>query len=176
MSICDPMDCSMPDFPVLHHLQEFAQTHVYWVDDDIQPSHPLLPPFSSCPQSFPESGSFPVSWLFTSGGQSIGASSSASVLPMNIQGWYPLGLTDLISLLSKRLSRVFFSTTVQKHHFFSTQPSLWGVAILSISSSKSETWKPFINITSHITHFDDYARLRSQTLSLFQLLFLNSDS
>ena len=170
------MDCSMPDFPVLHHLQEFAQTHVYWVDDDIQPSHPLLPPFSSCSQSFSESESFPMSWLFISGGQSIGASSSASVLPMNIQGWDPLRLTDMISLLSKRLSRVFFSTTVQKHHFFSTQPSLWGMAIPSISSSKPQTWKPFINITSHITHFDDYVPLRSQTLSLFQLPFLNSDS
>ena len=69
---------------------------------------------SSCPQSFPASGSFPMSRLFTSGGQSIGASASASVLPMNIQDWFPLGLTGLISLKSKGLSRVFFNTTVQK--------------------------------------------------------------
>ena len=68
-------------------------------------------PFSSCLQPFPESGSFPWSWLFTSGGQSIGASASLSVLPMNIQDWFPFRLTDLISLLSKRLSRVFSSTT-----------------------------------------------------------------
>ena len=80
-------------------------------------------PFSSCLQSFPTSGPFPVSRLFSSGGQSIGA--SASVLPMNIQGLFPLGMTDLISLLSKGLSRVFSSTTIQKHQFFGTQPSLW---------------------------------------------------
>ena len=73
-------------------------------------------PFSSCLQSFPASGSFPVSQFFSSGGQSIGASASASVLPMNIQGWFPLGLTGLISLQSKGLLRAFSSTTVQKHH------------------------------------------------------------
>ena len=82
-------------------------------------------PFSSCLQSSPESGSFPMSWLFASGGQSIGASASASVLPMNIQVWFPLGLTSFISLLSKGLSRVFTSTTVWKHEFFGAQPSLW---------------------------------------------------
>ena len=72
-------------------------------------------PFSSCLQSFPASGSFPVSQFFTSGGQSIGVSASASVLPMNSQDWFPLGLTGLISLQSKGLSRVFSNTTVQKH-------------------------------------------------------------
>ena len=80
-------------------------------------------PFSSRLQSFPASGSFPISQLFTSGGQSYGA--SASVLPMNIQNWFPFGLTGLISLQSKGLSRVFSNTTVQKHQFFSTQLSLW---------------------------------------------------
>ena len=79
--------------------------------------------FSSCPQSFPASGSFPVSQLFASGDQSIGASASASVLPVDVQDWLPLGLTGLISLLSKWLSRVFSSTTVWKHRFFGTQPS-----------------------------------------------------
>ena len=79
-------------------------------------------PFSSYPQSFPASGSFLMSWLFTSGGQSIGAS---AVLPMNIKGWFPFGLTGLISLQSKGLSRVFSSTTVQKHQFFSAWYSLW---------------------------------------------------
>ena len=74
-----------------------------------------ISPFSSCPQSFPESGSFPMSQLFPSSGQSIGASALASVFPMNIQGWFPLGLTGLISLLPKGLSRIFSSTTVQKH-------------------------------------------------------------
>ena len=82
-------------------------------------------PFFSCLKSFPVTGSFPIRWLFTSGDQSIGASASASVLPMNIQGWFPLVLTGLISLLSKGLSRVFSSMTIGKHQFFSTQPSLW---------------------------------------------------
>ena len=81
--------------------------------------------FSSCPQSFPASGSFPMSWLFTSGGQRIRVSASASVLPMNIQDWFPLGLTNLTSLLSKELWRVFSSLTVWKHQFFGSQPSLW---------------------------------------------------
>ena len=75
-------------------------------------------PFSSCLQSFPASESFPMSWLFTSDGQNIGASVLASKLPKSIKGWFPLGLTDLISLLSKGLSRVFSSTTVRKHQFF----------------------------------------------------------
>ena len=75
-------------------------------------------PFSSCPQSFPASGSFQMSQFFHSGGQRIGGSASASVLPMNIQDWFPLGWTCWISLLSKGLSRMFSNTTVQKHHFF----------------------------------------------------------
>ena len=84
-------------------------------------------PFSSCPQYLPASRSFPMSQLFTWGGQSTGISASASVLPMRIQDYsgFPLGLTDLISLQSKGLSRVFSNTTVQKHQFFSAQPSLW---------------------------------------------------
>ena len=124
-TICNPMDCSTPGFPVLHHLPELAQTHDHWVIDAIQPSQPLLSPFLSCPQSFPASGSFPMSQLFTSGGQSTGTSASASVLPMNIQDWFPLWLTGLISLQSKELSRVFSNTTVQKRQFLGTQPSLW---------------------------------------------------
>ena len=90
-------------------------------------------PFSSCFQSFPASGSFPMSRLFASGHQNTGASASASVLPMNIQGWIPLGLTRLVSLLSKGFSRVFSNTTVWKHQFFGTQPSLW-------SNSPIRTW------------------------------------
>ena len=88
------MDCSTPGSSVLHYLPEFAETHVHWVGDTIQPSHPLLSPSPLLlPQSFPGSGSFIVSWLFTSGDQSIGASALAPVLPMSIQGWFPLGLT-----------------------------------------------------------------------------------
>ena len=82
-------------------------------------------PFSSRLQSFPASGFFPMSQLFTSGGQSIGASVSASVLPMNIHGWFPLGLAGLISLQSGGLLRVFSNIIVQTHHFFSAQPSVW---------------------------------------------------
>ena len=82
-------------------------------------------PFSSCLQSFPASGSFQMSKFFISGSHSIAASASASVIPMNIQDWSPLGLTGLNSLLSVELSRVLFSTIVQKHQFFGAQPSLW---------------------------------------------------
>ena len=99
-TLCDPLDCSVPGFPALPYLLEFAQTHVQWVGDEIQSlilCYPLLLQVSI----FPASGSFPMSWLFTSGGQNIGASASASVLTMNIQGWLPLGLTGLIPLLSK---------------------------------------------------------------------------
>ena len=119
-------------------LREFAQIHVHWSGDTIQSSHSLLPLYSSCPQSFPASGPSPMSPLLTSGGQSIGA--SASVLPMNTQGWFPLGLTGLISLLSKGLSRVFSSTTIWKHQFLGAQPSL-------LSNSHIHTWlleKPYL--------------------------------
>ena len=81
LTLCNPMDCSTPGFPVLYHFPELAQIHIYRVSDAIQPS--LVIPFSSCLQPFPTSGSFPVSQLFTSGDQSTGASASASVLPMN---------------------------------------------------------------------------------------------
>ena len=84
------MNHSMSGISVLHYLLEFAQTLVYCIGDTIQPSHPVTP-FSFCPQSFPASGYFPMNQLFTLGGQSIGASASALVLPMNIQGWFPLG-------------------------------------------------------------------------------------
>ena len=115
---CDPMDCSMPGFPIRHQLLELAQTHVHQVSDAIQPSHPVVP-FASCSQSFPLSGSFLRSQFFTSGGQSIGAPASASVLPMNIQDLFPLGWIGLISMQSKGLSRVFSNTTVPKYQFFS---------------------------------------------------------
>ena len=108
-------------------------------------------PFSSCLQSFPASGSFPVNQLFPPGGQSIGASASASasapVLPMNIQDWFPLGWTGLISLLSSGLSRVFLNITVQKRQFFGTQPSLW-------SNSHIHTWllEKALALTDYVDH------------------------
>ena len=102
--------------------------------ESVMPSNHLVlfAPSSSCLLSFPASGSFPVSQLINSGGQSIGASASASVFPVNIQGWFPLGLIGLISLKSKGLSRVFHSTTIRKHQFFNTHP-LW-------SNSSIHTW------------------------------------
>ena len=113
------MNRSMPGLPVHHQLLEATQTHVHWVSDAIQPSHPLsVVPFSSCPQSFPASGSFQMSQLFTWGSQSIGVSSSTSVLQVNTQDWSPLGWAGWISLQSKGLSGVFSNTTVQKHQFF----------------------------------------------------------
>ena len=109
-TLCDPMDCSMPGSPVLHHLL----SSTIWVCSNSYPlnqwwcltisSSAAL--FSSCLLSFPTSGSFPMSRLFELGGQSIGASASASVLPMNIQDWFPLGWTGWISLQSRELSRV----------------------------------------------------------------------
>ena len=94
----------------------------WWCHTTISSS--VIPSFSSCLQSFPPSGSVLRS-QFSSGGQNIGASASASVFPMNIQGWFSLGLTGLISLKPKGLSRVFSNTTVQRHQFFGTQLSLW---------------------------------------------------
>ena len=127
MTNCDPMDCSMPGFPFLHYLPEVAETHVHWVGDAIQLFHYLLPPSLPALNHSQQQGLFPVSLLFRSGGQRIGASASASVFPMNIQGWFPLGLTGLI-LLSKELSRVFSNTSLKAsvlHHsaFFMIQLS-----------------------------------------------------
>ena len=111
-----PMNCSTPGFPVVHYLPGACSNSCplsWWCHPTI-----LSSVFPFCPQPFPASGSFPMSQLFASGGQSVGA--SASVLSMNIQDWFPLGLTSWISLQSKGLSRVFCHTTVQKHQFFGT--------------------------------------------------------
>ena len=123
LTLYDPVGCSVLGSSVFH---------CFTVCSHLCPSspwcHPTVSssvvPFSSHLPSFPASGSFPLSQFFTSGGQSTGASASASVLPMNIQHWFPLGLTGLISLLSKRLSRVFANTTIQKCQFFGAQLSL----------------------------------------------------
>ena len=115
LTLCHPMNHSKPGLPVHHQLPESTQAHVHCVSDAIQPSHPLLSP------------SPPALSLSQHQGLFQGVSSSyqvASVLPLNIQDWFPLGLTGWISLQSKGLSRVFSNTTVQKHQFFSTQLSL----------------------------------------------------
>ena len=114
----DPVGCSMPGFPVHHQLLELAQTHVLWVGDAIQPSHPLSSPsppiFNLCQHQDL------FQWV-SSSHQVVKVSASASVLPVNIQDWFPLGWTGLISLYSKGLSGVFSSTAVQKHQSFGTQ-------------------------------------------------------
>ena len=117
------MDCSTPGFPVLHFLLDFAQTHVHWVNDAKQASHPLSPPSPLALNFSQHQGLF--QWVSSyQMVKVLGTSASASVLPMHIQGWFPLGLTSLISLLSKGPSRVFSNTTVWKHPFFSAQLSL----------------------------------------------------
>ena len=133
-SLCDLMNCSMPGLLVHHHLLELAQTHVHWVGNAIKPSHPLLSPSLPAFNLSQQKGLILlVSQFFTSGGQSIGVSASASVLPMNIQDWFPSGRTGWISLQSRECWRVFSNTTVQKHQFFSAQLSLW-------SKSHIHTW------------------------------------
>ena len=132
MSDCDPMDCSTPGLPVHHQLLELTQTHVHWVGNAIQHCHPLSSPSPPDFNLFQHQGLF--KWVSSSHqvAKVLELSTSASVLPMNIKGWFPLGLTGLISLQSEGLSRVF-NTTVQKHLFFSPQHSLW-------SNSHIHTW------------------------------------
>ena len=140
-TLCNPMNQSMPGLPVHHQLLEFTQTHAHRAGDAIQPSHSLS---SSSPAPKPSQHQGLFQWVNSAwGGQSIGVSASASVLPMNTQNWSPLGWTGWISLQSKGLSRVFSNTTVQKHQFFSAQLS-------SQSNSHIHTWplekpQPWLN-------------------------------
>ena len=125
-TLCNPMDCSMSGLPVHHQVPEFTQTQVHWVGDAIQPSHPLIL-FSSCSQSFPGSGCFPINQLFTAAGQSIGVSASTSVLPMNMQDWSPCTQRDsqessptpqLKSINSLVLSFVYSPTLTSIHDYW----------------------------------------------------------
>ena len=127
-TLFDPMDCSMPGFPVLHHVLQLAQTHVHWVGDALQPPNPLSSP---SPPTFnlSQHQSFLMSWLFASGGQSSGASTSASVLLINIQDWFPLRLSGVIFLQSKGLSRVF------SQHHSSKASILWWSAFFMVQFS-----------------------------------------
>ena len=160
LTLCDPMECNMPDFSQFSSVQLSCSvvSNSLWPHESQHPRPPCpsptprvysnscpssrwchsaisssVVPFSSCPQSLPASGSFPMSQLFVWGGQSIGVSVSESVLPMNTQDWSPLGWIGWISLQSKGLSRVFSNTTVQKHQFFGAQLS-------SQSNSHIHTW------------------------------------
>ena len=141
-TLCDPMDYSTPVFPACPSPTPRACPNScpssWWC-------HPIISssatPFSFCLQSFPTSESFPMSQLFASSRQRIRASASVSTLPMNTQSRFPLGLTGLISMLSKGLSRVFSRITIQKHQFFSVQPSLWSNChICAWLPEKSELW------------------------------------
>ena len=134
-TLCNLMNCSMPGPPSITISQ--SSLKLTSIKSVMPSSHlilcrPLLP-FSSCPQSLPASESFPISQLFTWGGQSTGLSALASFLPKKSQGWSPSEWTGCISLQSKGLSRVFSNTTVQKHQFFGAQPS-------SQSNSHIHTW------------------------------------
>ena len=125
LTLCNPMDCSSPGSIPCPSLSPRVCWNSYLLS---QWCHPTISssvvPISSCLQSFPASGSFQMSQFLASGGQSIGVSASALVLPVNIQGWFPLALTGLISLKSKGISGVFSNTTAQKHQIFCTQLSL----------------------------------------------------
>ena len=132
--VCDPMECSAPDSSILHYLLEVS------IESVMLSKHLIVCSlFSSCPQSFPESGSFPLSQLCTSCGQNIGASTSASILPMNIQGWFPLEFSGLIALQYKGLSRVFPSTTVFKSINSSVFSLLYGRTLTSVH----DYWKNY---------------------------------
>ena len=131
LTLCNPMNCSMPGLPVHHQLLESTQTHAHRVGDAIQPSHPVVL-FSSCPQSLPASESFPMSQLFARGGQSTGVSALVTVLPKNTQDWSPLEWTGWISLQSKGLSRVFSNT---RHH-----------------SSKASILQRYLSANTHSPH------------------------
>ena len=122
--LCNPMDCSLSGFlyfTISRSLLKLMSTELVMLSNH----HILCYPLLLLPSIFPSIRVFQMCQLFVSGGQSIGASASASVLPMNIQGWFPLRLTGLISWLSKGLSRVLSNTTAQQHQFFSAQLSLW---------------------------------------------------
>ena len=120
-----PVDCSRPGLPVLHYLPKFAQTHMHWIDDATQPSHPLFP-LLLLPSIYLSIRIFPMNWFFPSGGQSIGASTSVSALPKNIQSWFSLGKIGLIYFLSNDL--------------FDAQPSLWSN---SHNSIVHDYWKNY---------------------------------
>ena len=123
LTFCDSMRCSTPGFPTLHYLLEPAKTHNYWVSVAIQPSHPLL----SSPPAFSLSQHQIIAVVSSSHqvAKVIGASASASVLPVNVQGWFPLGLTDLTSFPTKGPSRVFSSTTIQNINSSATYDAKW---------------------------------------------------
>ena len=156
VQLCDPMDCSMPGFPVFHHFLEFAQTLVHWA---ILPISSVAAPFSFCPQSFPASGPFPMSQLFPSGGWSIRASVSASVLPMNIKGWLPLEVTGLISAVQGTLKSLL------QHHNLKTS-ILWCSAFFLVQLSH-----PYITTGENVQHWPPFTKCQTQRYTLFNAMY-----
>ena len=161
-TLCHPMNRSTPGLPVHHQLRVHSNSC-----PSSQWCHPItsssVVPFPSCLQSFPTSESFPMSQLFAWGGQSTRVSALPSVLPMNTQGWFPLGWTGWISLQSKGLSRVFSSTTVQKHQFFGAQPS-------SQSNSHIQLIKLFIQSSSWASKFLSFFSVTNNSVIIIFIL------
>ena len=170
--IHNPVNCIIPGLPVPHHLPDLPKfmSTAWWCYPPISSSVAL---FCFCLQPFPASGSFPKIWLFASGNQSTGASASASVLPMSIQSWFHLGLIDFIFLLPKRLSKVFSSTTVQKHQFLSTLPflkPLWLLFLLIYPSWKSPKYLYSLSHYLTVIHFYKFNTYFTLPILLSKLL------
>ena len=147
-TFCDPMDGSKPGFPVLHYLPEFAQTHIHWVAECHPTISSSIAPFSSCPQSFPAWGSFPMSQFFASDGQSIGASASISneysgMISFRID-WFDPAVQGTL---------VFSSTTAQMHQFFGTLPSLWSNAHIHIWLLENFPWLDLCHLSAFFLTF-----------------------
>ena len=144
------MHCKKRGLPVPPYLPEFAQVNVYWISDTIQPSHPL-PSSSPFASDLSQNKGF-FQWLCSTHlmAKVFGVSASASVLPRNIHGWFPLGLTSLISLLSNRLLRVISSTTIWKHQFSGTQSSLWSNSHIRIYNWKNYSFD-YMSLVSKVT-------------------------
>ena len=162
LPLCNPMYYSMSGSSVLHFwsLLKFMSIELVMLSNHLILCLPLL----LLPSIFPASGSFPLSWLFTSDGQSIGA--SALVLPMSIQGWFSLRLTGLISLLSKGLSRVFSSTTIWRHQCIGTQPSLWANSHLYMTTAKTVALNVWIYYFKCLLRYIPMAGFKPRLLSI----------
>ena len=151
-TLCDPMDCSMQGFPFLHYIPQFVQSYVHWVGDTMHSSHLLSPPSTPACNLSQHQGLFQK--VSSSGKVAKVLELQHQFFPMNIQGWSPLGFTGLIFLLSRGLSRVFYSIMIGKHQYFSTELALW-------PNSYIHTWLLE-------NHRFDYTGFCQQNVSAFQ--------
>ena len=170
LTLCDPMDCSMPGFPVLHYFIQFAQTHVHWVGDAIQPSHPLSSPSPPAFNLFQNQGLF--QWVDSSHlvAKVVELSASASIFLMNIQDWFPLGWTGLI-LLSKGLSKFFSNNNIQKHVFLPLS-LLYGPALMSVHDYWRNHSFDYMNLCSSITIYFSLFLFIAESQILFFILLI----